>query len=418
MNEHPISLVLSDDLRRSRLTVFFRLLLAIPHLVWLILWSITLVVAVPVTWLVTLVRGTPPSGLHRYLSSYVRYTTHLFAYLFLAANRYPPFQGSPGTYEVDLEIDPPARQSRWKTAFRLVLVLPALLLDATLAGGFGGGGGRSSDDWSASGSGGGLIYLVAFLAWFACLARGRMPRGFRNLVAFGLRYSAQTFGYLFLLTDRYPNADPELPAVAGQPPPHPIGLTADTDLRRLRLTVFFRLLLALPHFVWYLLWTVAALFAGSVGWLVALIRGRLPDSLHRFLSAYVRYGISLGAYVTLVANPFPGFTGERGYPVETEIAPPERQNRWVTGFRLLLGLPALLVAGGLGGVLAVGAILAWFAALVTGRMPASLLALGAFALRYSAQANGYLYLLTDRYPFSGPPAQEPEPEAEQALAAA
>jgi hypothetical protein len=244
-----------------------------------------------------------------------------------------------------------------------------------------------------------------------------MPRGFRNLAAFGLRYSAQTFGYLFLLTDRYPNADPELPAVAGRPPQHPIGVTAEGDLRRSRLTVFFRLLLALPPFVWYVLWTIAVLFASAAAWLVTLIRGRMPDSLHRFLAAYVRYGITVGAYVTLVANPFPGFTGEPGYPVETEIAPPERQNRWVTGFRLLLAVPALLVAGGLGGVLAVAAVLAWFASLVTGRMPASLLALGAFVLRYTAQTNGYLYLLTERYSFSGPPARQPEPEAEPALAA-
>ena len=30
----------ANDLRRSRVTVFFRLPLAIPHLVWLLLWSV------------------------------------------------------------------------------------------------------------------------------------------------------------------------------------------------------------------------------------------------------------------------------------------------------------------------------------------------------------------------------------------
>jgi hypothetical protein len=33
VSEHPIRLVVSDDLRRSRLTVFFRALLALPHMV-------------------------------------------------------------------------------------------------------------------------------------------------------------------------------------------------------------------------------------------------------------------------------------------------------------------------------------------------------------------------------------------------
>lgn len=35
--EHAVTLVVTDDLRRSRLTVFFRLLLGIPHFIWLTL---------------------------------------------------------------------------------------------------------------------------------------------------------------------------------------------------------------------------------------------------------------------------------------------------------------------------------------------------------------------------------------------
>jgi hypothetical protein len=36
----PVKLIVTDDLQRSRLTVFFRLLLALPHLVWLFLWGV------------------------------------------------------------------------------------------------------------------------------------------------------------------------------------------------------------------------------------------------------------------------------------------------------------------------------------------------------------------------------------------
>ena len=35
-------------------------------------------------------------------------------------------------------------------------------------------------------------------------------------------------------------------------------------------------------------------------------------------------------------------------------------------------------------------------------MPEGLRNLGAVGLRYSAQANAYLFLLTDRYPYSAP----------------
>src|SRR5207244_7288926 len=39
MSGYPVRLVVTDDLRRTRLTVFFRLLLAIPHFIWLSLRS-------------------------------------------------------------------------------------------------------------------------------------------------------------------------------------------------------------------------------------------------------------------------------------------------------------------------------------------------------------------------------------------
>ncbi len=37
-----------------------------------------------------------------------------------------------------------------------------------------------------------------------------MPEGLRNLGASCLRYTAQTYAYLFLVTDRYPYATPVL----------------------------------------------------------------------------------------------------------------------------------------------------------------------------------------------------------------
>ena len=209
-----VRLVITDDLRRSRLTVFFRLLLAIPHILWVILWTIAVVPAALVTWFATLVAGRPPEALHGFLSAYTRYSTHLSAYLFLAANPYPGFTGEPG-YPVDLELPDPAPQARWKTAFRLVLALPALLLTAVLGtgltGGGGGGGSTSSGadpDWSYLLSGGGLVAVCGILGWFAALALGRMPSGLRNLAGYGLGYSAQTIAYLLFLTDAYPNSDP------------------------------------------------------------------------------------------------------------------------------------------------------------------------------------------------------------------
>ena len=87
--------------------------------------------------------------------------------------------------------------------------------------------------------------------------------------------------------------------------------------------------------------------------------------------------------------------------------PPERQNRWITGFRLVLAVPAFLISGALGGVGFIAAILGWFVGLFTGRMPLGLRNVVALALRYNAQTFGYIVLLTDRYPYSGPRGRQP-----------
>jgi hypothetical protein len=414
MGPHPIRVVVRDDLRRSRLTVFFRLLLLIPHFVWLFLWSLVAFLVAIVSWLTTLVLGRPARPLWRFLAAFVRYGTHVYAFALLAANPFPGFTGTPGSYPIDLEIDPPARQSRLKTAFRLLLAIPALWLAGVLLVTIGTGYAydEQTDEAYAFVYIWGVSAAVAFLAWFACLVRGRMPTGFRDLLAFTLRFGAQTWGYLLFVTDRYPDADPSEPAATQPTPTKPIRLRLEGELARSRLTVFFRLLLSIPHFVWLFLWGVVVYVALVVGWFATLVMGRLPSPFHRFFAAYLRYQTHVLAFLTLVANPFPGFTGAAGsYPVDLEIEPPARQRRWKTLFRLLLAVPAHVLSSVLWVPLYLVAVFGWFVGLFLGRMPNGLRGLGAFVLRYWAQTYGYVYLLTDSYPYSGP-TEYVEPEAE------
>jgi hypothetical protein len=182
--DHPIQLVVEDDLERSRLTVFFRLLLAIPHFIWMYLWNIAVTIVGIINWFATLFMGHSPESLHRFIERFTRYQTHLFAYLGFVADPYPPFLGEEGSYPVDLRVGPPVEQNRLTVFFRLILWLPAGVLSNILNY---------------------LSGAIAIFAWFVCLALGRMPEGMRNLQAFSLRYHVQAQAYLYLLTDRYPS---------------------------------------------------------------------------------------------------------------------------------------------------------------------------------------------------------------------
>ncbi len=401
MSARAVRLHVRDpDLERSRLTVAFRLILAIPHFIWLVGWFSLAVWPVAIAnWIATLIQSSPSPMLHRFLSAYVRYTVHVVSYVTLAADPYPGFAGRPGSYPIDVGIDPPGRQNRWLTGFRLFLALPAILLADSMLG-FG---------TSAAGGGatqfGGVAATVAFLGWFVCVGRARMPEGFRDALAYCIGYSAQVSGYVLLLTDRYPNSDPAVYESANVVRDDPIRLHVDDDLRRSRLVTFFRLPLAVPHLVWLALWSVAVFFALIVNWFVMLFRRRPSEPIHRFVVRFTRYQTHVYAFLLMVANPFPGFTGRRGiYPIDIELPGPEPQPRLVTGFRLILAIPAFLISGALGGTGFLAAVYIWFHALVRGRAPRGLRNLGAYSLRYNAQTVGYTALLTDRYPYTGPTA--------------
>ena len=401
--EGRIRVTHTDDGDRNRATVFFRLILVIPHFIWLAIWSIGAVLVAPVHWVGALILGRPAGWAHSFYSSYVRYSLHVYSYFYLAAGPYPGFIGEPG-YVVDADFPPAGEQRRWTIALRFFLALPALVLAGALSGGLDGGGYSSQGDdaQSYAFSYGGLGSAIAFLAWFASLALARTPTGLRDAQVYCQGYAAQAFGYLLLLSDRYPTSDPD--AVRLEPmPAHPVRLHTGEDRSRNRLTVFFRLILAIPHIIWLTLWAIAAFFVSIVGWLAALVTGRLPDALHGFFAAYVRYAVHVSAYLRILGDPFPGFLGRAGsYPVDLEIDDPESQHRAKTAFRIFLALPAWLVAGSFGVVALLAAIGAWFFVLFTGRIPDGLHGLLAWATRYEAQFWAYLVFLTDRYPYTGP----------------
>ena len=180
--------------------------------------------------------------------------------------------------------------------------------------------------------------------------------------------------------------------------PHPIRLVVTDDLRRSRLTVFFRPILAIPPLLWLALWGLVAVFVWIAAWFVALFTGRVSEGLHDFLADYYRYHAHVYAYGFLLANPFPGFSSAVDYPVTMEVDPPQEQSRWVTFFRLLLAIPALVIASVLVYLLELIAFLAWFVGVFSAKMPEGFESLGAYCLRYYQQTGAYVFLLTSRYP--------------------
>jgi hypothetical protein len=199
---HPIRLIGGHDLQRSRLTVFFRLFLVIPHVIVLAFYAIGVFFAEIIAWFAALFTGHVPVSLHDFMDGYLRYSTRVLAYAHLLADPFPPF-GSGGSYPVDVEVAPPTSQNRLTVFFRGLLALPCLIVLYPLQI---------------------ALNLVAIGNWFVALITGGVPGGLQSLGMFCLRFQTRTNAYLLLLTPRYPafgDTPASLPSDQAALPPLP-----------------------------------------------------------------------------------------------------------------------------------------------------------------------------------------------------
>lgn len=182
---YPVSLEIDYERRHSRLTTFFRGLLAVPHIVFLYAYTIVFLVVLVIAWFALLLTARWPGGLYRFASGYLRYTIRLSAYLALAVDAYPPFGGgADDAYPVRVRIDPPlAHYSRLKVLFRGIYAILAQVIRYAL---------------------GLVISFVAVLSWFVIVITGRLPTTLFEPLRFSLSYTTRADALSLLITETYP----------------------------------------------------------------------------------------------------------------------------------------------------------------------------------------------------------------------
>lgn len=181
--------------------------------------------------------------------------------------------------------------------------------------------------------------------------------------------------------------------------PEPVLLLVRRDLPRRRLTVFFRLLLAIPHVVVLVALTLAAYAVGVIGWFAALALGRLPAWAHEYLTGWLGWSTRVGAYLELVTDAYPPFAfAAPAYPVQVIVPAAGRLNRWAVLGRIFLAVPAYVVTACFNGIW-LFVVFAWFAGVFAGRTPRAVFDATATAVRYQARLSAYLWLMTPTYPW-------------------
>lgn len=76
---------------RSRLTIFFRYFMVIPHGIVLFFLAIAVFVVQFIAFFAVIITGNWPTGMRNFVIGYIRWTTRVAGYFHLLTDEYPPF---------------------------------------------------------------------------------------------------------------------------------------------------------------------------------------------------------------------------------------------------------------------------------------------------------------------------------------
>jgi len=195
---YPVAFEVDYSDSRSRLSAFFRLILAIPLAIWLYVYGILATIVVVIVWFAIVITGRYPAGMYEFVSGFVRFFARVTAYIALLCDPYPSFGGSDDpAYPVRMHFDGPLPSySRLRTGFRFILAIPILVVRYVMQL---------------------MLEIGAIGAWFVIVVTGGMPRGLFDLMVLANSYIARSDAYLMLLTETYPPFQDEQTRAAGQP---------------------------------------------------------------------------------------------------------------------------------------------------------------------------------------------------------
>jgi hypothetical protein len=190
------------------------------------------------------------------------------------------------SYPATFQFDPPEKIARWRVIGNIILAIPHLIILNVLHA---------------------VAEVLAFVAWILGVITGKVPLGILELLAMYIRYSTRVGMYASFLKEEYPPfsftttlADP------GDDPRVRVDFRQETEGRN-RLTIFFRLILAIPHVIALFFVFIAAFFVYLIAWFAVLFTGRWPAGLRSFAIGLQRWSTRLNAYMFLLTDEYPPF---------------------------------------------------------------------------------------------------------------
>lgn len=204
-------------------------------------------------------------------------------------------------YRARLEIDYPEQLDRLTTFFRLIWIIPIMIVLSLVS---------AATSWTVvtdtgetiTGSSGGIAAGLFTATLLMIVFRQRYPRWWFDFAREFARFSTRVFAYLVLLTDQYPSTVEEQSVHLDLDYPD-----VEQDLNRwLPLVKWF---LAIPHYIVLTVLFLVAIVVAVIAWFAILFTGRYPRGLFDYMVGVGRWGLRVQAYAFfLVTDQYPPFS--------------------------------------------------------------------------------------------------------------
>jgi hypothetical protein len=196
-------------------------------------------------------------------------------------------QAMSAPYPATFTFDPPEKVANWRPLVNWILAIPHFIVLYALNI---------------------VSRAIAFVSWFIIVFTGKLPSGLANLQVLCLRYSTRTSVYAVFLQEEYPPFTFDMtPTDPGDQPRVRVDIAPQLEDRN-RLTVAFRLILAIPLLIVLVFLVIAACVVIVIGFFAVLFTGQWPSGLRDFLLRVVRWSIRVQAYLSLLTDEYPPFT--------------------------------------------------------------------------------------------------------------
>lgn len=178
-----LQLTITNADKHSRLSVFFRPLLAIPHMIVGGLWGFFVNFLTFFQWVRILFTGSRSEGIWNKQNRWLVYATRVKSYQAYLFDAFPAFGSVPKTEPVTYMFTFTKDAKRLSAFFRIFIAIPAYFIQFFLSIGAG---------------------FIMFFAWFALVFTGKYPSGMFGFVLKYRQFSARLSSYVMYMTDQYP----------------------------------------------------------------------------------------------------------------------------------------------------------------------------------------------------------------------